>query len=104
MIVQFFKGDDVKNVGVVKLNLGEAVDSVEPVVRRHLVAKLKPEYEPYVEVMLKSKLVAGSSTDTLSQMSDVLSVDSGVDSEFDFEDFGDDNQPEKNRRPGRKPA
>ena len=79
----------MKNVGVIKLNLGEAVDSAEPIVRRYLVAKLKPEYEPYVEVILKSKLVAGASADTLSQMSDVLSVDSGVDSEFDFDDFED---------------
>jgi len=66
LIVQFHKGDDVKNVGVIKLNLGEAVDSAEPIVRRYLVAKLKPEYDPYVEVILKSKLVAGASADTLS--------------------------------------
>jgi hypothetical protein len=37
---------------------------------------------------MKSTLVAGAASgDTLSQMSDVLSVDSGVDSEFDIEDF-----------------
>jgi len=57
---------------------------------------------------MKSTLVAGAASgDTLSQMSDVLSVDSGVDSEFDIEDF----EQEANgaggmgsSRKGRKPA
>lgn len=75
-------------MGVVKLNLGETIDATEIIKKKLRIDKLNPAYEGIVEISMKSTLVAGSSGgDTLSQMSDVLSVDSGVDSEFDIEDF-----------------
>jgi len=95
----------VKNVGVIKLNLGECVDSSEPLRKKMKVDKLNPAYEGLVEIEMKSKLVAGAAGDTLSQMSDVLSVDSGVDSEFDIDDFEEEAKGGTNcRKPGRKPA
>jgi hypothetical protein len=58
---------------------------------------------------MKSKLVAANAAgDTLSQMSDVLSVDSGVDSEFDIDDFKEEAKGNAGlpgmRKVGRKPA
>ncbi len=54
ILLQFQKGDALKNVGVVKLNLGECVDSAEPIIKRMKFDKLKPEYEGYIEFQLKS--------------------------------------------------
>ncbi len=67
MIVLFQKGDATKNVGVVKLNLGETVDAKETIRKRMKVDKLNPAYEGFVEIEMRSRLVASSSGgDTLS--------------------------------------
>lgn len=98
----------MKNVGVVKLNLGETIDSSESIRKRLRIDKLNPAYGGYVEISMKSTLVASSApSDTLSQMSDVLSVDSGVDSDFDIDDFEEESKGAGNkgeRKSGRKPA
>lgn len=53
---------------------------------------------------MKSTYVGGGNGDSLSQMSDVLSVDSGVDSEFDIEEFEEEAKGGGGLRRGRKPV
>lgn len=99
----------MKNVGVVKLNLGETIDVAGEVKKRIPIDKLNEKYNAFIEFKMKSTLVASAaSMDTLSMNSDVLSVDSGVDSEFDFDDFEEESKGGAGgarKRPGaRKPA
>jgi len=42
LIVQFQKGDAIKNVGVVKLNLGETIDASETIRKKLRIDKLNP--------------------------------------------------------------
>lgn len=92
-------------MGQVKINLGESVDLPEPLRKRLRIDKFNPAYEGYIEFQIKSTLVGGGGGDTLSMMSDVLSCDSGVDSEFDIEDFEEESKnPGGGSRRGRKPA
>lgn len=70
------------------------------------IDKFNPAYEGYIEFQIKSTLVGGGSGDSLSMMSDVLSVDSGIDSEFDIEEFEEEskNPGAGGLKRGRKPA
>lgn len=107
MYVQFVKNSISKNVGIVKINLGECVDVPEAIKKRVRIDKLNTAYEGFIEFSLKSSLVGGSNGDSLSQMSDVISVDSGVDSEFDIDDFEEEAKEGSGAgglRRGRKPA
>ena len=56
-----------------------------------------PDKTAYIEFVLKTTLVSANATgqETLSQMSDVLSNDSGPESEFEFEEFLDDKNDAK---------
>ena len=61
--------------------------------KKMTINKLSEKYNAYIEFRMKSTLVASAaSMDTLSMNSDVLSVDSGVDSEFDFDDFEEESK------------
>jgi hypothetical protein len=96
-------------VGVVKINLGETIDVNGEIKKKLTINKLSEKYNAYIEFRMKSTLVASAaSMDTLSMNSDVLSVDSGVDSEFDFDDFEEESKggmASGRKRPGaRKPA
>lgn len=65
--MQFQKGEAVKNVGVVKLNLGESVDTSEIIRKKLKVDKLNPAYEGMIEIEMKSTLVQSRvGGDTLS--------------------------------------
>ena len=66
MYVQFIKGEASKNVGLIKINLGESVDQPEPVKKRVRIEKFNPAYEGFIEYKLKSTYVGGGNGDSLS--------------------------------------
>jgi hypothetical protein len=67
------------------------------------IDKLSDKYNGLIEFKMKSTLVSASiNGDTLSMNSDVLSVDSGVDSEFDFDDFEEEAKGGNGAASGRK--
>lgn len=78
----------------------------EPIRKKLKIDKFNPEYKGSIEFQIKSTLVKGGGGDTLSMMSDVLSCDSGLDSEFDIEEFEEEskNPQAHGLRKGRKPV
>lgn len=83
------------------------MDLPEPLRKRLRIDKFNPAYEGYIEFEIKSTLMRNAGGgDTLSMMSDALSCDSGLDSEFDIEDFEEQskNPGGGGLRNGRKPA
>ena len=76
-------------MGIVKLNLIDYIDGPESKMGSRQVLKLEkcPDEHAVVEFTVKSIQVSatGSGSETLSLASDALSVDSGPESEFDFD-------------------
>lgn len=78
-----------KTIGISTLNLSKFVGSPE----KKLKLKLKkcPDQEACITVRMKSTLIEEDcDDDNLSQMSDLRSVDSGPDQNFDFNEFDPD--------------
>lgn len=96
IIVQICDDKKVKAVGIVKINLGtfieeQSVSAAGPSIKTMPLEKC-PDKTATIEFSLKTTLVSANASgqDNLSQMSDVQSnmdMDSGPESEFDFEDF-----------------
>eukprot|EP00347_Sterkiella_histriomuscorum_P004482 403360298 len=102
LYIQFQKGEASKSVGRVKINLGEAVDVPEPIRKRVAIDKFK--YDGFIEFQIKCTPAYIPGGDGVSCISDALSCDSGVDSEFDIEDFEEESKNPGGLRKGRKPA
>jgi hypothetical protein len=77
-------------VGILKLNLGQLIEDqvTQDQVKKLMIEKC-PDKNASLEFKFKSTLISANATgqETLSQMSDVLSNDSGPDSDFEFGDF-----------------
>jgi hypothetical protein len=87
LIVQLKKDEKVKSVGIVKINLVDYIDSADKVnVRQSIKLEKCPDDKAIVEFTVKSVLVSSGATgsETMSLVSDAMSVDSGPESEFDF--------------------
>lgn len=88
--MQIKKDEKTKSVGIVKLNLIEFIDGSvnhKMGVRQSLKLEKCPDEHAVVDFTVKSIQVTAAATgsETMSLVSDALSVDSGPESEFDFE-------------------
>ena len=93
MIVQIKKGEQVKSIGIVKVNLVEFVDASNAPTkngqRQSLPLEKCPDKNAKVDFTIRSVLVSSDATgtETISLASGAMSVDSGPESCFDFQDL-----------------
>jgi hypothetical protein len=113
LIIQINKEDKSKNVGRVLINLGEFIgaDPMSQNAKKTMVFEKCPDKEASIEFSVKCTLVSESASgDTLSMMSDNMSIGSGPESEFEFDDFEKNEEGKNSIRKrfgqisGRKPA
>jgi hypothetical protein len=107
MIVQIKKDDKVKSVGIVKLNLIDYLEG-EPMskmgTRQSLKLEKCPDEHAVVEFTVRTITVSNAATgsETMSMLSEALSVDSGPESEFDFDAFVKPSPEEQKQGPRRR--
>lgn len=92
------KDDTEKKIGVVKINLADYIDKSAGQIKRKVLLEKCPDKTAYIEFTLKSTpLSSGNGTDTVSMMSYDVSVDSGPEEEYNFEDLDKNDKPLRNR-------
>ncbi len=101
-MLQIQKDEKIKSIGLVKLNLAEFVStSDKPDLAQSLGSKKRKmlwekcyDKEASITFELNATPIAGSAAgdgETMTMISDAMSIDSGPDSEFDFGDM-DENK------------
>ncbi len=99
IIVQLRKDDKTKNVGVVKLNLVDYLEKTSSQRQKILLEKC-PDKQASIQFTLKATLINSSGgSETASMMSCDMSVDSGPESEYNFDDFEKQDKPKPRLRP-----
>jgi hypothetical protein len=102
VVIGLTKGDKSKNVGIVRINLADfMIDSSE----KTLQLDKCPDKDAALTFSFKATLISeNASSDALSMMSDVMSIDSGPESDYDFDDLEDDGKgTDKAKRSVRRP-
>ena len=97
VVIKIFKGDKSKSVGQVSLNLCHFIDGDNSGKIKYTIDKCQDK-QAYLELSMQSQIInqVGAS-DTMSMMSgfdnfDSMSINSGVDTEFNFKDLQEESK------------
>ena len=97
-MVQLRKDDKTKNVGVVKLNLVDYIERTSQGRQKVLLDKC-PDKQASIQFTMKATLInSASGSETASMMSCDMSIDSGPESEYNFDDFENQDKPKPRLR------